>query len=976
MSLEELSKKFLDFPSEENSTKLLKYLSNNNLFHLGSKFGKYIETKYEHSYNIKSDTSLNLHYSKKYKESFEISEKLLTNLKNLDEKKSQFAIYNQHHNIKHISDNFIYYNENKVKEIFSRKKSVLSLVTMSITTCKRFDLFEKTINSFINCCDVEIIDEWICVDDNSSEEDRDKMKELYPFFTFIFKTKDQKGHANSMNIIRNNIKTPYLLHMEDDFKFFSKREYIKNALEVLGHNNKIGQCLFNKNYTETENDIIVKGGEFFQTNGGFRYYVHEFANTAEKLLLWSQKHGNSQSSNYWPHFSFRPSLLRTEIYKEIGEFNINADHFEMEYANRYVNKGYVSAFFEGIYCIHIGRLTSERHDDTKINAYKLNNEAQFSSKKNNSCFIKIVNLERRKDRKEQTIIIFKNSGIDENNYEFVKAIDGRELISESEDVDLFEGNDFGSRRGFIGCALTHYNLWKKLIEDKNHDFYLIMEDDCTLSNNFKEKIEKLKPEMSEKEVIFLGYHMFSKDRERLKNVYENDEILIEKLKKDLYVGGYYCYSINKVGALKMINYITQNGIKHGIDYLNKIMDIDSYEVIPQIAFSIWNEGGKKIDTDIQNVYDNIQIIPKKDFLSNFVFIKGKDQMGNDLYFLKKSLNECIKIALEDNNCEGFNTLGFFKNKIENLTDSQYFKENDGIYIKKKCIHKNIRIKMICNWCSSEQLCKEWSNMCDNGYKWKNIEITSSDDNIDYYVIINKPINEDIFYDPKKTLIFQMEPWIYYKNKNWGVKTWGKWSEPNEKLFLHVGIHKKYLNNVQWQIEKIPINFPEKRKDKVISVLSNKNFDEGHVKRIDFIKFLEAKDENIVDIYGRENYHEFKNYQGKLIDDKKENNFVEYKYCFSVENNNEINYATEKIWEPILCESLCFYWGCPNLEDYMDNKAFVRLDLKDFEGSLKLIKQAIEEDWWSQRIDIIKKEKQKIINELGFFPNINKIINSL
>ena len=47
----------------------------------------------------------------------------------------------------------------------------------SITTCKRFDLFEKTINSFIQCCkDVLLIDKWLCIDDNSSDTDREKMK--------------------------------------------------------------------------------------------------------------------------------------------------------------------------------------------------------------------------------------------------------------------------------------------------------------------------------------------------------------------------------------------------------------------------------------------------------------------------------------------------------------------------------------------------------------------------------------------------------------------------------------------------------------------------------------------------------------------------------------------------------------------------------------------------------------------------------
>jgi hypothetical protein len=125
------------------------------------------------------------------------------------------------------------------------------------------------------------------------------------------------------------------------------------------------------------------------------------------------------------------------------------------------------------------------------------------------------------------------------------------------------------------------------------------------------------------------------------------------------------------------------------------------------------------------------------------------------------------------------------------------------------------------------------------------------------------------------------------------------------------------------------------------------------------------------VYGRKNYHELKSYVGET-DNKME--LVKYKYYFSCENNSEKNYATEKIWEPILFECLCFYWGCPNLEDHIDSRAFVRLPLDNFEESLSIITKAIEEDWWSQRIDIIKKEKQRIVNELGFFPRLNKIIS--
>ena len=106
-----------------------------------------------------------------------------------------------------------------------------------------------------------------------------------------------------------------------------------------------------------------------------------------------------------------------------------------------------------------------------------------------------------------------------------------------------------------------------------------------------------------------------------------------------------------------------------------------------------------------------------------------------------------------------------------------------------------------------------------------------------------------------------------------------------------------------------------------------------------------------------------------------NGLAPYKYSFAAENNSETGYATEKIWEPILCECLCFYWGCPNLEEYIDSRAFVRLPLDNFEESLSIIKKAIEEDWYNQRIDIIRQEKQRILNELGFFPTLEKIIQN-
>ena len=140
------------------------------------------------------------------------------------------------------------------------------------------------------------------------------MQELYPFFTFILKDKNDKGHPRSMNIIKNSVKTPYLFHLEDDWKFFVKKNYIRDCLDVLSVDDKIGHCLINKNYTETSEDISVKGGIFKQTNFGTRYYIHEYVKNDKEKLEWYNKYGNCLSSNYWPHFSLRPSLFKTSVF--------------------------------------------------------------------------------------------------------------------------------------------------------------------------------------------------------------------------------------------------------------------------------------------------------------------------------------------------------------------------------------------------------------------------------------------------------------------------------------------------------------------------------------------------------------------------------------------------------------------------------------------------------------------------------------
>ena len=63
----------------------------------------------------------------------------------------------------------------------------------------------------------------------------------------------------------------------------------------------------------------------------------------------------------------------------------------------------------------------------------------------------------------------------------------------------------------------------------------------------------------------------------------------------------------------------------------------------------------------------------------------------------------------------------------------------------------------------------------------------------------------------------------------------------------------------------------------------------------------------------------------------------------------------------------------NIEKFLDSRAYIQIDLNKPKEMIEIIKNAIKNNEWEKRIDIIKKEKLKILNKLQLFPTIEKII---
>ncbi len=326
---------------------------------------------------------------------FDISEKEKITFKNIQNDMTKQIQYFQSFCIEHVKNKYIYYDQNKINFICNNQDSQDTQYTQdksiifTITTCKRFDLFEKTINSFINCTpeyDLKLIKFWLCVDDNSSIEDREKMKSKYPFFTFIWKNIEQKGHIPSMNIIREyvlNSGCSHTLHMEDDWQSVIYFNSLSRAFEIMEDDNTIKQVVYNKNYVQElcKRDIDLHGGIIKYVSKPNikkrcqKYILHQFINQNNKEFKDYMISINDEPTNVnWPYYSLNPSILSVDVYKNCGIFEKITWHFEFDYAVKFLYAGFKTAFFNGISKLHIGKPLGSNEGK---NAYELNNENKF-----------------------------------------------------------------------------------------------------------------------------------------------------------------------------------------------------------------------------------------------------------------------------------------------------------------------------------------------------------------------------------------------------------------------------------------------------------------------------------------------------------------------------------------------------------------------------------------------------------------------
>ena len=155
-----------------------------------------------------------------------------------------------------------------------------------------------------------------------------------------------------------------------------------------------------------------------------------------------------------------------------------------------------------------------------------------------------------------------------------EGVDGEELTATEEIVRLFKENDFGSRTGMIGCALSHLRIWEKISHFPDDHVVMVCEDDAFFEEEFMDHWEtKIHPYLNMIELIYLGapiehdgfYYVLKENIE--KAVERGFTEVINKGGESLRYWRTHCYVLKGKTAKLMYNRCLKDYLNHNLNKL-------------------------------------------------------------------------------------------------------------------------------------------------------------------------------------------------------------------------------------------------------------------------------------------------------------------------------------------------------------------------------------------------------------------------
>ena len=192
-----------------------------------------------------------------------------------------------------------------------------------LTSCGRFDLLDRTLESFFKYNDYPLENIYLTEDSVDKSVYKKIQKKWGKKLDLLFNEK-KKGQISTIVEAYKLVKTPYIFHCEDDW-IYTRKNFIQDSLKILEYDNKIIQVWLESQESASRLDVFEYGPLKKYKGIGFReVYCKEG---------WE-----------WGYFSFRPGVKRMKDYNLIGGYERFKN--ELDIGVCYKKHGYYTVIIE------------------------------------------------------------------------------------------------------------------------------------------------------------------------------------------------------------------------------------------------------------------------------------------------------------------------------------------------------------------------------------------------------------------------------------------------------------------------------------------------------------------------------------------------------------------------------------------------------------------------------------------------------
>lgn len=220
-------------------------------------------------------------------------------------------------------------------------------VSLVLTSCRRADLLEATLDSFFEFNDYPL-HQVIVIEDSNEPQVPALVKSRYAGRVRLIVNEPRLGQIRSIDRAYGMLETDYVFHCEDDWRFY-RSGFMRESLDVLESDPRVHQVQLR--------DLWANNGHppdraRYQSPSGVWYRL-----VSTDFRAWN--------GSRWHGFSFNPGLRRIADYRALGSYA--AIGHEEQISAAYHRLGLRAAILEESAVEHIGddRHVNDIHEDAK-----------------------------------------------------------------------------------------------------------------------------------------------------------------------------------------------------------------------------------------------------------------------------------------------------------------------------------------------------------------------------------------------------------------------------------------------------------------------------------------------------------------------------------------------------------------------------------------------------------------------------------